>query len=131
MKRCGLGQWLLWVAALLWLDMRSSAQLHPPPLTCLPPQLPPTSHRQIMEAEHAAGQPSQLVATVGLDVKEELSCGACGRTTHQTQYVQYFHNAQVGLWSTCEVFECAGGLYLHCCAGTCLPPPTPHPTLPP
>ena len=52
-----------------------------------------------MEEEHASGRPAQLAAVAGLDVKEELCCAAegCGRTTHHNQYVQYYHNAQVGV----------------------------------
>ena len=35
-------------------------------------------------------------AFFGLQVAEEVHCGACGKVTHQTSYTQYFYNTQVG-----------------------------------
>ena len=101
-------------------------------------------HPQIMEEEHAAGQLGQLAATFGLDVKEELSCEACSKATHQTQYVQYFHNAQVGRagarvrWldvlgacHTCSAVQAAACLYQPRTNPSALQPsiahPLPHP----
>ena len=32
-------------------------------------------------------------------VREEVHCAACGKTTHQNAYTQYFYNTQVGGWA--------------------------------
>ena len=53
-------------------------------------------YERVMEVEGQLGRPSQLVDAVGLDVREEVHCGQCGKSTHQASYTQYFYNTQVG-----------------------------------
>ena len=55
-------------------------------------------YERVMEAEARLGLPSQLISTVGLEVREEVHCGQCGKATHQASYTQYFYNTQVGRW---------------------------------
>ena len=53
-------------------------------------------YERVMEAEGGLVRPSQLIGTVGLEVREEVHCGQCGKATHQASYTQYFYNTQVG-----------------------------------
>lgn len=55
-------------------------------------------YERVMEAEARLGLPSQLISAVGLEVREEVHCGQCGKATHQASYTQYFYNTQVGGW---------------------------------
>ncbi|PRW57724.1 ubiquitin carboxyl-terminal hydrolase [Chlorella sorokiniana] len=51
-------------------------------------------YEKVMEAEGPSGRANELAATFGLAVREEVHCAACGKTTHQNAYTQYFYNTQ-------------------------------------
>jgi hypothetical protein len=51
---------------------------------------------QVIEAAAAVDRPACIDATFGLAVGEEVHCSACGKTTQQCSYTQYFYNTQVG-----------------------------------
>ena len=51
-----------------------------------------TLYERIREVSAAQGLPSQPDLIFGLPVAEALHCSACGVTSHQTSYTQYFFN---------------------------------------
>lgn len=54
-------------------------------------------YSQIRTATQSLGWQGGVEALFGLAVCEQVDCSACGHATHQTRYVQYFYNTQVGL----------------------------------
>ena len=47
-----------------------------------------------MELDSRLARPVSIAATFGLAVREEVHCSACGKTTQQCSYMQYFYNTQ-------------------------------------
>lgn len=47
-----------------------------------------------MDLDSRLGQPRSIDCTFGLAMREEVHCSACGKTTQQCSYTQYFYNTQ-------------------------------------
>ena len=49
-------------------------------------------------AKHIMQQPAMHSCPCRLSMHEYVYCAGCGKTTHDSEYVQYFLNSQVGGW---------------------------------